>query len=333
MKTKPGYARTGALLAAALFALALSASTARADGPEGYPRSTVNIIVPFVPGGATDVVARHLAEALRVRWNKPVIVDNKAGASGEIGTAYVAKAKADGLTLLLGTQTALAVSPTLSKSIPYSVEKDFTPISLLVTTPLVLLANEKSGAKTAVDLIRMLKEKPGKLSYGTSGIGTSQHLTALLFLNQLGTDAVHVPYKGSGQFLIDIAGGQLDFGFDNAAPAIAISKQGKANALAVTGVSRYPLEPGLPTIAQSGIPNFEAVTWLGLLAPAGLTPALSAWLNQEVVAVLNDPAFQSKLSAQGFTPRPMQAAEFKQYIKSETDRFANLIRKNGVVVE
>ena len=155
MKSKLGYARTGALLAAALSALVLSASTARADGPEGYPRSTVNIIVPFFPGGATDVVARHLAEALRVRWSKPVIVDNKAGASGEIGTAYVAKAKADGLTLLLGTQTALAVSPTLSKSIPYSVEKDFTPISMLVTTPLVLLASEKNGAKTAADLIRI----------------------------------------------------------------------------------------------------------------------------------------------------------------------------------
>lgn len=333
MTTKPGYARRGALFAAALFAMAFAASTARADGPDGYPRGTVTIIVPFVPGGATDVVARQLAEALRIRWNKPVIVDNKAGASGEIGTAYVSKAKADGLTLLLGTQTALAVSPTLSKSIAYSVDKDFTPISLLVTTPLVLLASEKSGAKTAADLFRLLKEQPGKLSYGTSGIGTSQHLTALLFLNQLGAEAVHVPYKGSGQFLIDLAGGQLDFGFDNAATGIAMSRQGKVNALAVTGLSRYPLEPGLPTIAQAGIPNFEAVTWLGLLAPGGLPPVLTAWLNQEVVAVLNDPAFQGKLAAQGFTPRPMQAAEFKQYIKSETDRFANLIRKNGVVVE
>ena len=324
---------SAAVLAASTLAIVLSTSAARADGPDGYPRSTVTIIVPFVPGGATDVVARLLAEALRVRWNKPVIVDNKAGASGEIGTAYVAKAKGDGLTLLLGTQTALAVSPTLSRSIAYSVDKDFTPISLLVTTPLVLLASEKSGAKTAIELIRMLKEKPGKLSYGTSGIGTSQHLTALLFLNQLGAEAVHVPYKGSGQFLLDIAGGQLDFGFDNAATAIAISRQGKANALAVTGLSRYPPEPNLPTVAQAGLPNFEAVTWLGLLGPGGLTPALTAWLNQEVVAVLNDPAFQGKLSAQGFTTRPMLPAEFKQYIKSETERFANVIRKNGVVVE
>ena len=325
--------RCAALLAVPMLAVALSASTARADGPEGYPRSTVTIIVPFVPGGATDVVARLLAEALRVRWNKPVIVDNKAGASGEIGTAYVAKARSDGLTLLLGTQTALAVSPTLSKSIAYNVEKDFTPISLLVTTPLVLLASEKSGAKNADDLFRLLKERPAKLSYGTSGIGTSQHLTALLFLNQLGAEAVHVPYKGSGQFLLDIAGGQLDFGFDNAATALALSRQGKVTALAVTGLARYPLEPGLPTLSQAGLPNFEAVTWLGLLGPGGLPPALTAWLNQEVVAVLNETAFQGKLSAQGFTTRPMLPAEFKQYIKSETERFANVIRKNGVVVE
>jgi tripartite-type tricarboxylate transporter receptor subunit TctC len=322
-----------AFLAAVLSSSALLVPVAHAEGPDGYPHGPVTIIVPFVPGGATDVIARNVAEALRTRWGKNVLVENKPGASGVIGTEYVARARPDGHTLLLGTQTALAVTPVLSKTLRYNVEKDFTPISLLVTTPLVLLASEKAGASTASDLIRMLKDKPGKYSYGTSGIGTSQHLTALLFLNQINADALHVPYKGAGQFLVDIAGGQLDMGFDNMGTALAIAKQGKARALALTGLTRSPREPNLPTLAESGVPGFEAVTWLGLLAPGGMSGPLTRYLNDEVTAVLNDPAFQQKLAAQGFTPRPMSSDEFKKYIKSETERFAYVIRKNGVVVE
>jgi tripartite-type tricarboxylate transporter receptor subunit TctC len=319
-------------IAAALIAV-LTPLAAHATGPGGFPSGPVTIVVPFVPGGATDVVGRQLADALTQRWGQAVVVENRAGASGVSGTAYVAKAKADGRTLLLGTQTALAVTPLLLKTMPYDVAKDFTPISLLVTTPLVLLASEKSGVTSAADLVKTMKAQPGKLSYGTSGIGTSQHLTTLLFLNRVGAEAVHIPYKGTGQFLTDMAGGQIDFGFDNMGTAVAIAKQGRAKALAITGLTRSALEPSLPTLAESGVPGFEAVTWLGLLAPAGLPEPVAAYINHEIVAVLADPAFDKKLVAQGFTPRPMQMQEFRDYIRAETDRFAALIKKNGVAIE
>ncbi len=317
---------------AVLAACTALAPAAQAQAPEGYPNGPVSIIVPFVPGGATDVIGRLLAQELGERWKTPVVVENKPGASGAIGTEYVAKARPDGRTLLLGTQTALAVTPSL-KSVPYDVKNDFTPISLLVTTPLLLLTSNKIEAKTAGDLVSDLKSNPDKYSYGTSGIGTSQHLTALLFLDAVGTSALHVPYKGTGQFLVDLAGGQIDMAFDNLGTALGASKQDSIQALAVTGLTRSPLAPEIPTLAESGIPGFEAITWLGLLAPGGLPDPVVDYLNKEVVQVLNDPAFQEKLSAQGMTPRPMSSGEFREFIDGENVRFANVIEKNNVVLE
>ncbi|WP_245152382.1 Bug family tripartite tricarboxylate transporter substrate binding protein [Allopusillimonas soli] len=317
---------------AAVIACTAFSSGAIAQAPQGYPAGPVSIIVPFVPGGATDALGRLLAQALNERWKTPVVVENKPGASGVIGTDYVAKAQPDGLTLLLGTQTALAVTPSL-KSLSYNVKTDFTPISLLVTTPLLLLASDKIEAKSASALINDLKSNPEKYSYGTSGVGTSQHLTTLLFLDAIGAKALHVPYKGTGQFLVDLAGGQIDMAFDNLGTALGASKQDAIQALAITGSTRSPLAPEIPTLAESGIPNFEAVTWLGLLAPAGLSKPVVDYLNSEVVAVLNDPKFKEKLSAQGMTPRPMSSSQFREFIDAENIRFANVIKKNNVVVE
>ena len=295
--------------------------------------SRVMIVVPFAPGGATDIIARLLADELGKRWGTAVVVDNKAGAGGGIGTEFVARAKGDGLTLLLGTQTALSVNPSLMKKISYDVDKDFAPITQLASTPLVLLASNKSGARTVQELIAQLKVKPDALSYGSSGNGTSQHLTTLMLLNRINAKAVHIPYKGSSQSLTDLAGGQIDLQFDNMTTALAFAKNGQANALALTSLVRSELQPELPTLAESGLPGFEAVTWLGLLAPAATPPAIVAYLNKEVLAVLGTPTVNAKLLAQGFTPKPMSPEGFKKFIRDETVKFADLIKTNAITVE
>jgi len=330
-------ARLGASCAAmtavaGLSNLALAQSVGSA-APGGYPGgSRVTIVVPFAPGGATDIIARLLADALAKRWGATVTVDNKAGAGGGIGTEFVARAKPDGLTLLLGTQTALAVNPVLLPRLGYDVDKDFTPLTLLASTPLVLLASQKSGAKDVKELSALIKARPDGLSYGTSGNGTSQHLTMLMMLNRIGGKAVHVPYKGSSQSLADLAGQQIDMQFDNMATALAFAKTGKARALAVTSASRSELAPDVPTLAESGLANFEAATWLGLLAPAGLPEALQQWLHKEVEAVMGAADTKPRLAEQAFTARTMTPAAFRSFIQAETRRFAELVRVNQITV-
>ena len=323
-----------AALAALPWSSALAQATAQHAGPGGYPNNgRVVIVVPFAPGGATDIVARLLAEEMSRRWGSAVVVDNKSGAGGGIGTEFVTRARPDGYTLLLGTQTALAVNPTIVKKLGYNVERDFAPVTQLASTPLVLLASNKSGARNVPELVAAIKARPDAISYGTSGNATSQHLTTLMLLSRIGGKAVHVPYKGSSQSLVDLAGNQIDMQFDNLTTALAFARNGQARALAVTSLTRSELQPDLPTLAESGVPGFEAVTWLGLLAPAGTPPAVVSWLNREVVGALESPALKGKLAAQGFTPRPMTPEGFRKFIQDETVKFAELIKANNITIE
>lgn len=328
----PSMHRRRALAIVAATLACAAAGTASAQAP-AYPAKAITFIVPFAAGSATDQLARALGQSITTDTKQPVVVDNKAGASGGIGTEFVARAKPDGYTLLLGTQTALAVNPSLVKKLGYNVEKDFAPVTYLASTPLVLLASKKSGAADANALFAAIKARPDAISYGTSGNATSQHLTTLLLLNRLGAKAVHVPYRGSSQSLTDLAGNQIDMQFDNMTTALAFAKNGQARALAVTSLARTPLQPDLPTVAELGLPGFEAVTWLGLLAPAGTPGEVVGFLNREVTAVLDSAAVKAKLAAQGFTPRPMQPEAFARFIKDETVKFADLIKANNIVVE
>ena len=321
----------------ALTALSAANGTAVAQGsspsPAGYPGAQrVTIVVPFAPGGATDIIGRLLAEALSRRWGATVTVENKAGAGGGIGTEFVARARPDGLTLLLGTQTGLSVNPVLLPRLGYDVERDFAPLTLLASTPLVLLASQRSGAKDVKELVALIKAKPDGLSFGTSGNGTSQHLTMLMMLNRIGGKAVHVPYKGSSQSLADLGGQQIDMQFDNMATALAFAKTGKARALAVTSAGRSELAPDVPTLAESGLANFEASTWLGLLAPAGLPEPLQNWLHKEVESVMGAADVKPRLAEQGFTARTITPSAFRGFIQAETRRFAELVRVNQVTV-
>jgi len=334
MINNKGIFKTIRLLTAFLASLSFGSSAATAaDAPAGYPARPVTIVVPFAPGGATDIIARLLGEELKKRWGKSIVVENRPGAGGGIGTEYVARAKGDGYTLLLGTQTALSVNPTLLKKIGYKVDTDFAPVTLLASTPLVLLASNQSGLTSVQDMIKALKAKPEALAYGTSGNGTSQHLTTEMFLGRIGAKAIHVPYKGSGQSLTDLAGGQIAFQFDNMSTALALAKGGRAHALAVTSAARSEQAPDLPTLAEAGLTGFEAVTWLGLVAPADTPAEIVNYLSQEADAVLNTPAIRTRLAAQGFTPKTSTPAEFRKFIQDETTKFATIIRQNNISVE
>lgn len=297
---------------------------------QSWPSETVRIVVPFPPGGSTDTLARRLAEELRGRLGQSVIVDNRGGAGGTIGSDNVAKAAPDGHTLLMGVTGTHGVAPSLYPNLPYHPVRDFAAVALLVTAPLVVVVNPSVPARTLSEFIALAKASPGQLTYGTPGAGTSMHLTGVMFDLRAGTKLVHVPYRGSATALTDLMGGRLTSMFGDLLVVLPQVKAGQIRALAVTSAARNPLLPDVPTVAESGIPGFEVLSWQGLFAPAKTPPEIIDRLHREVKAVMESPAVKTFFAEQGFQVGASTPADFTSFVEKEVARWAEIVRAGDV---
>jgi len=325
-----------ALLAFGLAALAPFAALAQPVG--AWPTKPVRIVVPFAPGGTTDILARALAPELGKAFGQSFIVENKPGAGGNTGADLVAKSPPDGYTLLMGTVGTQAINPALYPKMPYDAVKDFAPITLFAGVPNVLVINPAKAAAYKItdvkSLIAYAKANPGKLNMASSGNGTSIHLSGELFKAMTGTYMLHFPYRGSGPALLDLIGGTMDVMFDNLPSALPQIKAGKLTALAVTSGARSAALPDVPTIAEAGpVKGFEASSWFGLLAPAGTPTDIVNRLQQETAKALATPALKERLLAQGAIPGGDTPAQFTQFIAAESKKWAQVVKTSGAKVD
>ena len=316
-----------------LTALALLGSVTMAAAQDAFPTRPVSLVIPFPAGGSTDLVGRIVAEKMSSLLGQQIVVDNRGGAGGNVGSAVVAKAEPDGYTILMGTVATHAINPALYKKMPYDPVADFAPISLLVVVPNVLVVNPDFPAQNVQELIALAKEKPGELSYASSGNGTPLHLSGELFKSMAGVDIVHVPYKGAGPALIDVMGGHVPIMFDNLPSSTEHIKAGKLRGLAVTTAERAPSMPDLPTIAESGLPGYETYTWNALFAPAGTPPEVIAKLNEAAVAAVKDPAVQAKLADVGASVVGSTPEELGEHVKAEMAKWAPVVKASGAQID
>ncbi|GAC1529087.1 MAG: tripartite tricarboxylate transporter substrate binding protein [Ramlibacter sp.] len=299
---------------------------------QAWPTKPVRLVVPYPPGGPTDIVARVVAERLAAQTGQPFLVDNRAGAGGNLGAEVVAKAPADGYTLLIAT-TAHAINKSLFKNLNYDVQRDFAPVSLLTQGPLVLVVHPGFPAKNVSELIALARAKPKSVSFASSGNGQSTHLAAELFASMADAPMTHVPYKGSAPALNDLIAGQVPLMFDTMLSAMQHVKSGRLRALAITGAQRSPAAPDIPTVAESGLPGYQAYAWNGLMAPVGTPPAVLARLNDELKTALSQPAVQERFSAQGFAGTWTTPAQTETFLNAEVDKWARTVRQSGAKVE
>jgi tripartite-type tricarboxylate transporter receptor subunit TctC len=316
---------------AALFVLlALSAAAAAA---QPYPSKPIRLVVPFPAGGTTDILAREVGQRLSLSLGQPVVIDNRPGAAGNIGSELVAKSAPDGYTLLMATVGTHAINPNLYARIPYDHVKDFAPVVLVAGVPNVLEVTPSLPVHSVADLIKLAKEKPGQINFASSGSGTSIHLSGELFKTMAGVDMTHVPYKGSAPAITDLIGGQVQVMFDNLPSSLQQIKAGKLRAIAVTSAQRAPALPDVPTIAESGLPGFEATSWFGIVAPAGTPPTIIARINADVNQWLQSPEAKEKLLAQGAVAAGGSPEQFAAYIHAETEKWARVVKASGAKVD
>ena len=315
-------------LAAATLALSFAAPALAQD----YPNKPIKIIVPFPAGQASDSIARLVGEQLGKSLGQPVVVENKPGAGGNIGTDMGAKAPADGYTLTMAT-AALPISKNVYPKLPFDPERDFSPITLMTITPLVLVARPSLPVDSVAALVDAARKAPGRLSFASSGIGTSHQLSGELLKALANIDLLHVPYKGSAPAHVDLMGGTVDVMFDNIVPVTPHIKAGKLKALAVTTKMRAPTLPDVPTMAESGYHNFEAVAWFGLLAPAGTPPAIVERLNKELTAILKAPEMTARLGSMGALVVGNSTEEFRQFFGAEVRKWAPVVQRAKIVIE
>jgi tripartite-type tricarboxylate transporter receptor subunit TctC len=316
---------------AALFVLlALSAAAAAA---QSYPSKPIRLVVPFPAGGTTDILAREVGQRLSLSLGQSVVIDNRPGAAGNIGSELVAKSAPDGYTLLMATVSTHAINPNLYARLPYDHVKDFAPVVLVAGVPNVLEVTPSLPVHSVADLIKLAKEKPGQINFASSGSGTSIHLSGELFKTMAGVDMTHVPYKGSAPAITDLIGGQVQVMFDNLPSSLPQIKAGKLRAIAVTSAQRAPALPDIPTIAESGLPGFEATSWFGIVAPAGTPPTIIARINGDVNQWLQSQEAKEKLLAQGAVAAGGSPEQFAAYIRAETEKWARVVKASGAKVD
>ena len=313
--------------AAAVLALAAGSSFA-----QKFPSGPVRMIVPFPAGGTTDILARELAQELGQKWNVPVVVDNKAGASGSIGSEQLVRSAPDGTTLMV-TATHHVINPSLMKGLKYDTRREFTNIAQVAAVPNVLVVHPSLGVNSVQELIQKARDNPGKLNFGSTGIGGANHLAGELFKHTAKVDIVHVPYKGAAPALNDLLGGQIPMMFDSLPGVMQHIKAGKLKALAVTTKQRAKTLPDVPTMQEAGVKDFEATAWFGLYGPAKMPPELLRKISADVLDALKSPTVQAKYAAQGAEPGSMSQPEFSKFVDAELTRWNNVVTAANVKLD
>jgi tripartite-type tricarboxylate transporter receptor subunit TctC len=323
--------RTSTLLFSAL--MTLGALSAHAQSAAPYPSRPVTVVVPFPPGGGTDVGARLIAQKLSLKWGQPVIVENRGGAAGRVGAELVAKAKPDGYTLLVGNVGTQSVNPALYKKMPYDPDKAFAPIGMIAELPLVMLVTPSLPWKSVKDVVEAAKKDPGKITFASSGAGGAPHLAGEIFQQASGTKMLHVAYKGGGPAALDLMAGHVNIYFGTVLESVGHVKSGKLKGLGVTSATRSPALQELPTIAESGFAGFDTGSWIGMLAPAGTPASIINKISADLREVLALPDTKNTLITQGATPWPMTPEQFAQRIKSDQARYGRIIAENNLSAE
>jgi tripartite-type tricarboxylate transporter receptor subunit TctC len=316
--------RTIAILVAALFSGAAMA--------QSYPAKAVRIVVPFPPGGTTDILAREVAAAAGARWGQPVVIENKGGASGTIGSEQVKGSAPDGYMLMI-TATHHVINPSLRKSLPYDTKRDFTNVALIATVPNVLVVHPGFPAQSVADLVRMAKEKPGGISFASTGIGGANHLSGELFKVMAGVNMVHVPYKGAAPAMNDLVAGHVPVMFDGLTGVVPQVAAGKLRALGVTTLRRVPALPNVPTIDEAGVKGFEVSSWFGLYGPANIPAATLQKISTDILAVLGTPEMKERFAKHGADPGTLGQPEFARFVESEIDKWGRVIEQAKIPKE
>ena len=311
------------VIAALLFLSGVSADA------QTYPTRAVRVIVPFPPGGSTDILARAMGQKLSEAWHQQVIIDNRPGAGGIIGTELGARAARDGYTLMMGSGAPLTINPSLYDKLPYDAQKDFAPITGVARVPNVLALHPSVPVKTVKELIALAKAKRGMLTFSSNGAGAPGHLAGELFKSMTGVDMVHVPYKGSAPATTAVVSGEVVMTFTTTPPVLPHAKSGRLRIIAVTTLQRIAQLPQVPTVAESGLPGYEAISWFGLVAPAGVPAAIIAKVNSDAVAILKTREMEERLSDQGAQSMPTTPEQLAAWIRSETVKWAKIVKLSG----
>ena len=313
----------------ALLIFAIAALWHGATGAQNYPTAPLRMVVPFPPGGGTDILARLLAQRLNEAWGQPAVVDNRPGAGGTVGTGSVAKTTADGHTMLI-VPAGFAAYSSLYKQLPFDPARDLAPVSRLAAGPLVLVVHPSLPAKTVKELIAFARKHPGEINFGTSGAGTLPHLSAELFNSMSGTKMTHIPFRGAGAAVTDVMAGRVPVYFMNVLQAVSLIRSGRLRALGVTTPERSAIAPEIPAIAEAGLPGFDMTNWYGLLVPAATPRAVVVKLQQETTRILNLPELRARLAQDGMTVVASTPGQFAQFLARETAKYAKVIEVAGI---